>query len=59
MANLMFFLTVDYVAKQSSLLAVIGAMLIGPLGGQVGKQAIHDEQAQAPWNDPYVAYMTK
>ena len=31
--------------------------LIGYHGGlQVGKWAVHDEQA--PWNDPYVAYMT-
>ena len=34
------------------------AKLVGPNGGlQVGKWAVHDEQA--PWSDPYVAYMTK
>ena len=40
------------------LLAAIGAKLIGPHGNlQVGKWTVYDEQA--PWNDPYVAYMTK
>ena len=40
------------------LLVAIGAKLIGPHGGlQVGEGAVHNEQP--PWNDPYVAYMTK
>ena len=39
------------------LLSAIGAKLIDPHGGlQVGKWAVHDEQA--PWNNPYVVYMT-
>ena len=40
------------------LLVVIIAQLVGTHGGlQIGKQAVHDEQA--PWNDSYVAYITK
>ena len=42
----------------SSLLATIGAKLVGPHGGlQIGNWSVHDEHAL--WSDPYVAYMTK
>ena len=42
----------------SLLLADIEAKLTCPHGGlQIGKYAVHDEQAT--WNDAYVAYMTK
>ena len=46
------------VASRIGLLVAIGTKLVDPLGGiQVGKWAVHDEEA--PWNDTYVAYMTK
>ena len=39
-------------------LSILLLVAIGAHSGfPVGKWAVHDEQT--PWNDPYVAYMTK